>query len=96
MKRMEIVANSSVESDITEALDKIIPDFYYTLLPNIQGKGKTRYKFGDSVWPELNFLIICYLDDNFASKAKEALLKIKKEFPDEGIKFFIMEAVLVG
>ena len=94
MKRMEVVANSSVESDIIEALEKVIPDFYYTLLPEIHGKGRTRYKFGDSVWPELNFLIISYLDDYFAIKAKEALIKIKKGFPDEGIKFFIMEAEL--
>ena len=59
MKRMEVVANSSVESDIIEALEKVIPDFYYTLLPDIHGKGKTRYKLGTSVWPErkaLNFL----------------------------------------
>ena len=95
MKRMEIIANSSVESDIIEALEKIIPDFYYTLLPEIYGKGKTRYKLGTDVWPELNFLIISYLDDNIAIEAKEVLTKIKNDFPQEGIKYFIMEAELL-
>ena len=87
MKRMEIVANSSVESDIIDALEKVIPDFYYTLFPDIHGKGRTRYKFGDSVWPELNFLIISYLDDYFAIKAKEALIAVKKCFQMKASNF---------
>jgi len=95
MKRMELIANRSVESEIIEALGKNIDDFYYTLLPQIHGRGKTKYRQGTATWPEMNFLLISYLDDNDAIKAKAALKEVKERFPREGIKLFIMEAVLV-
>ena len=91
MKRLELIANRSVENEILEALEKTIQDFYYTLLPQVHGKGKTRYRLGTATWPELNFMLICYLDDEDADKAKAAVQGVKKQFPREGIKLFMME-----
>ena len=37
MKRIELIANRSVETEIIEALEEAIEDFHYTLLPQIHG-----------------------------------------------------------
>jgi len=95
MKRIELIANRSVESEILEALEESIPDFYYSLLPQINGKGKTKFRLGTATWPELNFLLISYLDDISAANAKKAIKDVKERFPKEGIKLFIMEVDLV-
>jgi hypothetical protein len=94
MKRMELIANRSVENEIIEALEKVISDFYYTLLPEIHGKGKTKYRLGTATWPELNFLLISYLDDEGSVKAEAAVRGVKERFPKEGIKFFMMDVLM--
>jgi hypothetical protein len=94
MKRVELIANCSVEADIIDALESIIPDFYYSLLPSVYGRGRAKYRLGSHVWPETNFMLISYLDDIIASKAKAEVQNIKEKFPNEGIKLFIMEAEL--
>lgn len=91
MKRMELIANRSVESEIIEALEAAVKDFHYTLLPQIQGKGKTKYRLGTAVWPELNFFLISYLDDKDAPKVQAAVRGVKERFPREGIKLFVMD-----
>ena len=92
MKRLELIANRSVENEIIEALEENIQDFYYTLLPQVHGKGKTKYRRGTAIWPELNFLLISYLDNDETVKAQAAVQEVKKRFPGEGIKFFVMAA----
>jgi nitrogen regulatory protein PII len=92
MKRIELIANRSVENEIIEALEKNIHDFYYTLLPQIHGRGKTKYRLGTTTWPEMNFMLISYLDDEIAAKAETAIREVKERFPKEGIKLFIMQA----
>ena len=94
MKRMELIANKSVENEIIEGLEKNIPDFYYTLIPELHGRGKTKYKLGTATWPERNFMLISFLDDPEADKAETIIRKVKEQFPREGIKLFIMEVVL--
>ena len=96
MKRLELIANRSVETEIINALEENIQDFYYTLLPQIHGRGKTRYRLGTTTWPELNFLLISYLDDENAAKAEAAIRGVKKQFPNEGIKLFVITAELVS
>ena len=67
MKRMELIANRSVENEIMVALEESIDEFFYTLIPELQGRGKTKYRLGTATWPEMNFLLISYLDDFDAS-----------------------------
>jgi len=92
MKRLELIANRSVESEIIEALEKHVGNFFYTLLPQICGRGKTQYRLGTATWPEMNFLLISYLGDEEAEKAQAAIRGVKEQFPREGIKLFIMNA----
>ena len=92
MKRMELIANRSVENEIIETLEKTIQDFYYTLLPQVHGRGKTKYRLGTATWPEMNFLLISYLDEEETVRAETAVREVKERFPDEGIKLFMMDA----
>jgi len=94
MKRMELIANKSVEKEIIEALEKNIEDFYYTLIPQLHGRGKAKYKMGTATWPELNFMLVSFLDDDDAHEAEKIIRDVKEHFPREGIKLFIMDAVM--
>ena len=66
LRRCEIIANQSVEDDIVEQLEKSIPDFEYTIDENLYGRGKHSRKLGNSVWPEMNFVLTAYIDDEYA------------------------------
>ncbi|MDR2394160.1 MAG: hypothetical protein LBD93_08410 [Treponema sp.] len=92
MKRMELMANKSVEEEIIGALEAGIHHFYYTLLPVVHGKGKTQYRLSSPTWPETNFLLISYLTNQDAEMVKAVVGKIKRRFPNEGIKLFFINA----
>lgn len=88
MYRAEIVSNQSVQDDITESLEKEIPDIQYTLIPEVQGRGLKTKKLGDTVWPEMNFILFAYIEDEDAKKVKDVIAQIKERFPNEGISLF--------
>ena len=90
LRRCEIIANQSVEDDIIEILEKTIPDFEYTIDENLFGKGKNSRKLGDSVWPEMNFVMIAYIDEKSVAVVHECVNQIKMKFPKEGINLFIL------
>jgi hypothetical protein len=92
MKRMELIANRSVEKELTGALEEGISGFYYTLLPGVHGRGETAYRMGTATWPEENFMLISYLENREADQAKTLVREIKARFPGEGIKLFFTEA----
>jgi len=94
MRRMELIANRSVEREIIEALEDAIPNFYYTLIPVLHGKGKMQYRLDTATWPETNFMLISYLEDDDALVVKSIVNEVKEHFPKEGIKLFLMDAVL--
>jgi hypothetical protein len=79
-----------VEEEIIGALEAGIPDFYYTLFPVVHGRGKTQYRLSTPTWPETNFLLISYLNDQDTERAKAVIAEIKWRFPKEGIKIFFI------
>ena len=89
--RVEIIANQSVEEDITELLEEVIPGLEYTLLPSVQGKGLHSKKLGSNTWPEQNFLMFAYVSRENAIKIKEAVRQVILRFPKEGISFFCVQ-----
>jgi hypothetical protein len=88
MRRIEVVANQSVEENILEALAKEQAGKYYTKIPHIVGVGSSGPRMGDSVWPEENIILIFWCEDDEARAIKRAIAEVKKKFPDEGIKLF--------
>lgn len=93
MLRAEIIANQSVQDDIEELLEKEIPDIQYTVMQEIHGKGLTSKKLGNTVWPEMNFVLFSYVSEENAKKIKEIVEQTKKKFPREGISLFFAQGV---
>lgn len=92
MFRAEIISNQSVQEDIIERLEKEIPSIEYTVIPELHGRGIRTKKLGDTIWPEMNFVLFSYIDDENAQKIKEVVADVKKRFPKEGISLFFTKA----
>ncbi len=88
MIRVEIIANRSVEENILEALAKEGVAKYYTKIPNVLGTGACGPRMGDAVWPEENFALIVWCEEEEAQGIKRAIVRVKEKFPGEGIKLF--------
>ncbi len=86
--RVEIISNQSVQEDITEMLEKELAEIEYTVIPEIHGRGRHTKKLGDTVWPEMNFVLFAYVEKDDAVKIKAIIAKIKERFPKEGISLF--------
>ena len=88
MIRLEIVANRSVEENILEALKTEGVGKYYTKYPNIHGVGSSGPRMGDPIWPEENFALVIWCEEEEARGIGRAVASVKEHFPDEGIKIF--------
>ena len=73
MYRIEIVANKSVEEDITQSLEQYVPGILYT------------------TWPETNFLLISYIEDEELPAVRAVIAAVKERFKGEGIKYFVLK-----
>jgi len=91
MKRLEIIANSSVEDSLFEAFAEREVARYYTKVPVVHGIGSSGPRKGDHVWPEENFLLIIYCEEQEARGIREAVDAVKAQFPDEGMKLGMIE-----
>jgi hypothetical protein len=88
MIRVEVVANHSVEENILEALKDEGVGKFYTKYPNVFGVGSTGPRMGDAIWPEENFALVVWCDEEEARGIARAVARVKEQFPDEGIKLF--------
>jgi len=88
MIRIEIVANNSVEENILEALAKEQAGKFYTKIPNVLGVGSSGPRMGDAVWPEENFALVIWCEEEESKAVQRAIAAVKQKFPDEGIKLF--------
>ena len=91
--RIEIVSNQSVQDEIIELMEQEIPEIEYTLIPTVQGRGRSSKKLGDTTWPEQNFVHFAYIEKEVALKVKAIISAVKKKFPTEGITLFCTEEV---
>ncbi|PKL23351.1 MAG: hypothetical protein CVV47_15610 [Spirochaetae bacterium HGW-Spirochaetae-3] len=88
MKRIEIIANRSVEEDLMEAFAKAGVARGYTKFPVVHGAGRSGPKVGDAIWPEENFALVVYCEADEAALIEEAVRSVKEKFPNEGVKVF--------
>ena len=88
MKRIEIIANRSVEADMFDLFNKRGIVKHYTRIPEVFGVGRQGPRMGDHVWPEENFLLLVYCGDEEARAIGEAVAELKSFFKSEGIKMF--------
>jgi hypothetical protein len=90
--RVEIIANHSVEENILEALKDGGVGKFYTKYPGVFGVGSTGPRMGDAVWPEENFVLVIWCEEDEVRAIERAVAGIKAQFPDEGIKLFVMHS----
>ncbi len=93
MIRCEIIANQSVQEEITLLLEEKIPEILYTTVPLVTGRGKNSYKLGSTTWPETNFILITYVQDDKLKLIKAIIQAVKQKFIGEGIKLFCVKAL---
>jgi len=84
MIRIEIIANHSVEENILEALKKEDAGKFYTKFPSIFGVGSAGSRMGDAVWPEENFALVIWCEEEEANAIKRAVDSVKRNFPARG------------
>jgi hypothetical protein len=88
MLRIEIVANHSVEENILEAFAREKVGKYYTKYPGVFGVGSSGPRMGDAIWPEENFALVIWCQEEEARGIARAVAAVKEQFPGEGIKLF--------
>ena len=93
MYRAEIISNQSVQDDIVELLEAEIPGVQYTIIVDVQGRGGHSKKLGDSTWPEMNFDLFTYVNEENAKKIKAIVAAVINHFPKEGISLFFTECI---
>lgn len=92
MYRAEIIANQSVQEEIIDLLEEHIPNILYTIIPLVVGRGKESYKLGSATWPETNFVLVSYIEDDQVNIVRSIIKAIKEKFNGEGVKLFFVKA----
>ena len=92
MTRCEIIANQSVQDEIVSLMEEHIPNVLYTIIPTVVGRGKNSYKMGNGTWPETNFVLVSYVEDENVPTMKAIIKAVKERFAGEGIKLFLVKA----
>jgi hypothetical protein len=95
MKRFEVIANQSLKDELIGSLEEAIPNIEYTLITTVQGKGMRKRKEGTRTWPETNFLLISYLNEENAAKATAVAAKVRSRFLAEGLFASLSDATLI-
>jgi len=90
MKRVEIIANRSVEEDLMDRLAEARLDRNYTKFPVVHGSGRQGKREGEAAWPEENFVLVIYCEEAEAEALESIVADLKPHFPHEGIKLFCM------
>ncbi|HHU35656.1 MAG TPA: hypothetical protein GXZ47_00350 [Treponema sp.] len=90
MKRIEIIFSQALEEDVIDALKKVPEARFYTIIPEVWGRGYSNPKEGSPVWPEVNEIMIIYCEDDVESKITEPIKELQKIYTQEGLAFFVM------
>jgi hypothetical protein len=88
MKRLEIIANRAIEEDMFDIFERQGIAQHYTKVPEVHGVGNSGPHHGDHIWPEENFILIIYCEEEEARKIRSAIKELKEFFTQEGIKLF--------
>lgn len=90
MKRVEIVAAQAIQEDLLDALEHYGVPKRYTIIPIAHGVGSTNPKLGNEVWPEENFILIIYCQEEMLDRIEQAITLIEKKYDQEGIGYFVL------
>ena len=94
LKRVEIILSAAVDEDFVEGFKKNKIGAHFTKISGVTGAGFSNPKLGDSVWPQLNEMIIVYCPKDEAEKIVELVKEIREKYPMEGIACFVSKAAV--
>lgn len=90
MKRIEIIFSQALEEDIIGSLKDIPEAQFYSIIPEVWGKGYSTPKMGSPVWPETNEIMIMYCDDSVESQITSRIKDLQAKYTREGLAYFVM------
>jgi len=90
MKRVEIIAAQAIQEDLLDALAHYDVPMKFTIIPTAHGMGTTNPKLGNDVWPEENFILLIYCQEEILSRIEQAIELVKKKYDHEGIGYFVL------
>ena len=92
LKRVELIFSAAVDEDFMDGFKKKGIGAHYTKISGVTGAGFSNPKLGDSVWPQLNEMIIVYCSKDEAEKILDLAEQIREKYPMEGIACFVSKA----
>ncbi len=90
MKRVEIIAAQAIQEDLLDALAHYNVPLTYTIIPTVHGMGMTNPKLGNDVWPEENFILLMYCQEEILDRIEQAIALVRKKYDHEGIGYFVL------
>lgn len=91
MRRVEIIFSQSLEEDLLAAFKAIPEASFYTTIPVAHGRGHSTPKMGDAVWPEINKIMILYVEEERTVEAiRKGVAEVQKNYPNEGCAIFVI------
>ena len=90
MKRVEIIAAQAIQEDLLDALAHYDVPMKYTIIPSVHGMGSSSPKLGNEVWPEENFILLIYCQEEVLDKIEQAIALVEKKYDHEGIGYFVL------
>ena len=95
MKRIEVILTQAIESDFLQLYERECRRAQikckYTKIENVMGSGNTNPKLGDSIWPQLNVMLILYVEDGFVPVVSGIMKKLHEMYDGEGAAAFVTE-----
>jgi nitrogen regulatory protein PII len=91
MKRIEIIISRALDEEFLERISAYELTHFTAITPVI-GQGFSNPKLGNEVWPQTNKLYIFYVKDEDVVKLTKIVIKLREEFPTEGLAAFESEA----
>ena len=92
LKRVELIFSAAVDEDFMDGFKKGKIGAHFTKISGVTGAGFSNPKLGDSVWPQLNEMIIVYCSKDEAEKIIKLAEQIREKYPMEGIACFLSKA----
>lgn len=92
MKKVFVgIYNSALDGLVQDLLLRINPSGY-TLIKGVYGKGTSSDpKMGSHVWPGENHILVVLESDERVKKLMEEFRELKRTYPKEGVKAFVMD-----
>ena len=92
LKRVELIFSAAVDEDFMDGFKKKGIGAHYTKISGVTGAGFSNPKLGDSVWPQLNEMIVVYCSKDEAEKIVDLAKDLREKYPMEGIACFVSKA----